>query len=194
MKRKTLLLVLAAVMTLLLCFPLGAYATPTQMPCGCYGTVQDMNGNPVPSGTVQAYIDGVGLCGETAIVDGNFRELMVAHNEATLDGSMLIRFKVVIKGTEMDAVSNPAQVFWLAGDFYDGDNNPLIHLIADYKVIRDKGDINNDGVIGDADVNKAIGFALQATTPTADEFVAADINDDGRISVLDVVSIIKMQN
>ncbi|HLA39432.1 MAG TPA: dockerin type I repeat-containing protein, partial [Candidatus Glassbacteria bacterium] len=50
------------------------------------------------------------------------------------------------------------------------------------------GDADGDGSVGLADVIEIIRFAAKLKTPSSQQTVCADINGDGRINVLDVVS------
>ncbi|KAF1086045.1 Cohesin domain protein [Sporotomaculum syntrophicum] len=59
-------------------------------------------------------------------------------------------------------------------------------------ITRIMGDVNGDKLINVSDVIKAVNFALEKETPTAEERYASDINGDGRISVADVVAIINL--
>lgn len=290
MKRKTLLVVLMATLALLLSHPMFVYSeSPPQTACFFFGTVQDLEGYPVSTGTVKAYTDDFGLGGEEEIVDGQFYGLAVSYNGITVNSGTPVYFRVVINGTEMDATSVPESVPFYSGQFYDGVNYPLINLTVNHRISetatyfgtvtdqfkspiqvgtvkayineqlhgqadlqngqysglaisgdstelqgkavnfkvvidekendaisepeavtwsegvanvnmvvniavtpREKGDVNGDGVIGSStDINMAIDFALGISNPTNEEFAAADVNDDGKISLLDVVSIIK---
>ncbi len=81
-----------------------------------YGQVQDDLSNPVPSGTIEAYIDGEKR-GELAFqngqygipVDDPYVEKLIVNGSA-LDNGKQIQFKVKIGGATYTAQTNPATV------------------------------------------------------------------------------------
>ncbi|HWP98701.1 MAG TPA: DUF1533 domain-containing protein [Syntrophomonadaceae bacterium] len=93
------------------------------------------------------------------------------------------------------AITMNASVFTAAGNYAvvvkaSGYNDAEVTQVMQAAVTLEPGDINGDGVVNNVDVVKAVNFALEISTPIADQFQCADMNGDGIINNVDVVKIV----
>ena len=52
------------------------------------------------------------------------------------------------------------------------------------------GDVNFDSYIDVTDIVLMVGFVLNSQTPTEEQFLTADMNQDGILNILDVISLV----
>ena len=52
------------------------------------------------------------------------------------------------------------------------------------------GDVNFDSYIDVTDIVLMVGFVLNQSTPTEEQFLTADMNQDGILNILDVITLV----
>ena len=57
-------------------------------------------------------------------------------------------------------------------------------------VVELYGDVNFDNYIDVTDIVLMVGFVLNTTTPTDEQFLTADMNQDGILNILDVITLV----
>ena len=58
-------------------------------------------------------------------------------------------------------------------------------------VVELYGDVNFDSYIDVTDIVLMVGFVLNTTTPTEEEFLTADISQDGLLNIQDIILVVQ---